>query len=193
MEVISSISKDEGQFLLKVARFSVEYYLKTGKILLIKQEDIPYENLKKLGASFVTLETKKGSLRGCIGSIIPHRPLYEDVTRNAISAAVSDPRFYPLSLDELTNIKFKVSVLTYPQPLHYHNWIDLFNKVEPFKDGVIIKYRNHSATFLPDVWENIPEKDEFFAHLCLKAGLPKDCYKKYKLEVYTYRTISFSE
>ncbi|MCX7760287.1 MAG: AmmeMemoRadiSam system protein A [Hydrogenothermaceae bacterium] len=193
MEVISSISKEEGQFLLKLARFSIEYYLKTGKIPLINQEDIPYENLKKLGASFVTLETKQGSLRGCIGSIIPHRPLYEDVIHNAISSAVSDPRFYPLSLDELTNIKIKVSVLTYPQPLHYDNWIDLFNKIEPFKDGVIIKYGNHSATFLPDVWEDLPEKDKFFAHLCLKAGLPADCYKKYRLEVFTYKTISFSE
>ncbi|MEZ0323588.1 MAG: AmmeMemoRadiSam system protein A [Hydrogenothermaceae bacterium] len=193
MEVISSISKEEGEFLLKLARYSIEYYLSTGKTPIIRPEDIPYENLKKLGASFVTLETKQGSLRGCIGSIIPHRPLYEDVIYNSISSAVSDPRFYPVSIDELNNIKIKVSVLTYPQSLPYDSWIDLLNKIEPFRDGVIIKYGNRSATFLPDVWEDLPDKESFFSHLCLKAGLPSDCYKRYKLEVFTYRTISFSE
>ena len=193
MEVISSISEEEGQFLLRLARKSIEYYLTYRSVLPIRESDIPFENLKKKGASFVTIETKHGNLRGCIGSIIPYRPLYEDVIHNAVSAAVSDPRFPPLTLEELPNVKIKVSVLTYPQPLIYKDWKDLLDKLKPFEDGVIIKYKNHSATFLPDVWEDIPEKELFLSHLSLKAGLPPDFWKTGLLEVYTYKTIRFSE
>lgn len=193
MEVISSMDKEEGLFLVRLARKSIEHYLKSGQVPHISPEDIPYENLKKLGASFVTLETKQGNLRGCIGSIIPHRPLYEDIIHNAISAAVSDPRFVPLSPAELDNIKVKVSVLTHPQPLEYTDWVDLLEKIQPYKDGIILKHGNHSATFLPDVWEVLPDKHQFLAHLCLKAGLEPDCYKNIKLQVFKYHTTSFSE
>ncbi|ACN99406.1 conserved hypothetical protein [Sulfurihydrogenibium azorense Az-Fu1] len=193
MEVISFISEEEGKFLLKLARKSIEYYLTYRSILPIDERDIPFDNLKRKGASFVTIETKYGNLRGCIGSIIPYRPLYEDVVHNAVSAAVSDPRFPPLTLEELPNVKIKVSVLTYPKPLIYKDWKDLLEKLKPFEDGVIIKYKNHSATFLPDVWEEIPEKELFLSHLCLKAGLPPDFWKTGLLEVYTYKTIRFSE
>lgn len=193
MEVISSIGKEEGLFLVSLARKSIEYYLKTRQTPYIPPENIPYENLKKPGASFVTLETKQGSLRGCIGSILPHRPLYEDIIHNAISAAVSDPRFVPLSPAELDNIKVKVSVLTYPQPVEYTDWVDLLEKIQPYIDGIIIKYRNHSATFLPDVWQDLPDKHQFLAHLCVKAGLEPGCYKNLKLQVFKYHTISFSE
>jgi len=193
MEVISSISKEEGDFLVKLARKAIEYYLTYRKVLPVRPEDIPYDNLKKLGASFVTLETKYGDLRGCIGSIIPHRPLYEDVIHNAISAAVSDPRFNPVSSGELDFIKVKVSVLTYPEKVEYEDWRDLLSKIEPFKDGLIIKYKNFSATFLPEVWEKLPSKEEFLTHLCLKAGLPADFWRTGLLEVYKYRTITFSE
>ncbi|MDM7273435.1 AmmeMemoRadiSam system protein A [Sulfurihydrogenibium azorense] len=193
MEVISFISEEEGKFLLKLARKSIEYYLTYRSILPIDERDIPFDNLKRKGASFVTIETKYGNLRGCIGSIIPYRPLYEDVIHNAVSAAVSDPRFPPLTLEELPNVKIKVSVLTYPKPLIYKDWKDLLEKLKPFEDGVIIKYKNHSATFLPDVWEDIPEKELFLSHLCLKAGLPPDFWKTGLSEVYTYKTILFSE
>lgn len=193
MEVISSINKEEGLFLVSLARKAIEHYLKTGRIPYLPPENIPYENLKKLGASFVTLETKYGNLRGCIGSILPHRPLYEDVIYNAISAAVSDPRFTPLSLSELDDIKVKVSVLTYPQPVEYTDWTHLLQKIEPYKDGIIIKYGNHSATFLPDVWEDLPDKHQFLSHLCLKAGLEPTCYKNLKLDVFKYQTVSFSQ
>ncbi|MGC8869412.1 MAG: AMMECR1 domain-containing protein, partial [Sulfurihydrogenibium sp.] len=77
--------------------------------------------------------------------------------------------------------------------LHYTDWQDLLNKLKPFEDGVIIKYKNHSATFLPDVWEDLPNKEEFLSHLCLKAGLPANFWKTGLLEVYTYKTISFQE
>lgn len=193
MEVIYSISKQEGEFLLKLARESIEHFLKTGKILKVVESSIPYENLKKYGASFVTLETKQGNLRGCIGSIIPHRPLYEDVIYNAVSSAVYDPRFRPVSVQELDDIKIKISVLTYPEPLPYTDWRDLLEKIQPFKDGIIIKYKGNSATFLPEVWETLPDKQLFLSNLCLKAGLEPQCYKSLKLQVFRYRAMSFSE
>ncbi len=191
MEVISSINEEEGKFLVDLARVSTEYYLKYEKIPDIK--NVPYKNLKKLGASFVTIETKYGDLRGCIGSIIPHKPLYQDVINNAISAATSDPRFYPLNLEELFNVKIKVSVLTYPIKVGYTDWKNLLNKIKPFKDGLIVKYKNFSATFLPEVWEKIPTKEDFLTHLCLKAGLAGNFWKTGLLEVYRYNTITFSE
>lgn len=193
MEVISFISEEEGLFLVKLARKSIEHYLKNGQILHIPPDSIPYDNLKKLGACFITLETKHGSLRGCIGSVIPHKPLYEDVIHNSVSAAVSDPRFNPLSLDELDGVRIKVSVLTYPQSVKYEDWTDLLQKIQPYRDGIIIRYKNHSATFLPDVWKDLPDKHQFLSHLCLKAGLKPDCYRELKLEVFKYQTLLFKE
>lgn len=192
-EVISSIdniTEEEGKFLVELAKTAIEYYLKTGKIITLKE--FPYEILKKKGATFVTLTKKRtGELRGCIGSIIPVRPLYEDVIHNAIAAATKDPRFFPVTLEELPEIDVKVSVLSYPERIEYTDYIDLLNKIEPFKDGLIIKFGNAQATFLPDVWEELPDKEQFLSHLCLKAGLPSDFWKTGKLEVYRYRTKVF--
>jgi hypothetical protein len=192
-EVISSIdeiTEEEGKFLVQLAKAAIEYYLKTGKVITLKE--FPYPILKKKGATFVTLTKKKsGELRGCIGSIIPIRPLYEDVINNAIAAATKDPRFFPVTIEELPEIDVKVSVLSYPEKIEYTDYIDLLNKIEPFKDGLIIKFGNAQATFLPDVWEELPNKEEFLSHLCLKAGLPADFWKTGKLEVFRYRTKVF--
>ncbi|NPA57978.1 MAG: AmmeMemoRadiSam system protein A [Aquificae bacterium] len=189
---LDEISEEEGQGLVKLARTAIEEYLKNG--VEIDLEEVPYESWKKKGASFVTLEVSPThQLRGCIGSVIPHQPLYKDVIHNAIAAATSDPRFLPVRPEELDNIKVKVSVLSYPQPLPYKDPYDLLNKITPFKDGLIIRYGNHQATFLPDVWEQIPDKTQFLSQLCLKAGLPADCWLTYPIEVYVYRTKTFSE
>lgn len=193
MEVISSISDLEGEFLINLAKKAIEYYLREKKIFNVEPSKIPYPNLTKKGACFVTIETKEGRLRGCIGSIIPYRPLYEDVINNAIWAAFFDPRFPPLTFSEFPDIKIKISILTYPEPLQYKNWEDLLDKIKPNEDGVIIKYHDRTGTFLPDVWKDIPDKELFMHYLCLKAGLnPKTC-KEGKLEVYVYKTVSFGE
>ncbi len=189
---INQITEEEGQGLVYLARKAIEEYLKTGQIIDLKE--VPFENWKKKGASFVTLENRHtGQLRGCIGSIIPFRPLYQDVISNAIAAATKDPRFVPVSLQELPDIRVKVSVLSFPEPLPYSSPEDLLNKIEPFKDGLILKYGNNQGTFLPDVWEEIPDKIQFMSHLCLKAGLPQDCWYVYPVEIYRYRTKVFSE
>ncbi len=133
-----------------------------------------YPQLAQERAAFVTLH-KHGQLRGCIGSIVPTRPLIEDVMANAKAAAFKDPRFAPLSRDELDEIGIEVSVLTIPKPLPYADVEDLRRKIRPGTDGVIIRLNGRQATFLPSVWEQLPDFDQFFAHLCAKAGLPADC------------------
>lgn len=193
MEATYSISKEEAEFLLKLARSSIEHYLKTGEILDVDESSVPYKNLKEKVASFVTLETDRGELRGCIGSIVPHIPLYKDVIANAVYAAVSDPRFYPISLQELDRIKIKISILTPPEEVIYTDWKDLLLKIEPYRDGIIVEQGGKTATFLPEVWQTIPDKEMFLSNLCLKAGLKFDCYKDRNLKVFRYRTLSISE
>ncbi len=189
---LDQISEEEGRALVYLARKAIEEYLRDGIIIDLK--DVPYENWKKKGASFVTLENRyTGQLRGCIGSILPVQPLYKDVIRNAIAAATQDPRFPPVTYEELPDIRVKVSVLSFPEPLPYKDPQDLLNKIEPFKDGLILKYGNNQGTFLPDVWEELPDKVQFMSHLCLKAGLPQDCWLTLPVEIYRYRTKVFSE
>ncbi len=189
---LDQISEEEGKALVYLARKAIEEYLRDGIIIDLK--DVPYENWKKKGASFVTLENRyTGQLRGCIGSILPVQPLYKDVIRNAIAAATQDPRFPPVTYEELPDIRVKVSVLSFPEPLPYKDPQDLLNKIEPFKDGLILKYGNNQGTFLPDVWEELPDKVQFMSHLCLKAGLPQDCWLTLPVEIYRYRTKVFSE
>lgn len=150
------------------------------------------ENLQRDGASFVTL-TKHGALRGCIGSLEPRRPLVLDVRENAIAAAFHDPRFPPVSLEELDNLHVEVSVLSAPQLLSYDGPDDLVAKLRPDMDGVVIERGWNQATFLPQVWEKLPDPHQFLQHLCLKAHLPADAYHHPGLDVYTYQVEKFEE
>jgi len=189
---LNQISEEEGLALVELAKIAIREYLKSGRIIDLKE--IPFENWKKKGASFVTLERKDtGELRGCIGSIIPFRPLYQDVIYNAIASATKDPRFNPVSLEELPFLKTKVSILSFPQILQYKDPQDLLEKIKPFEDGVILKLGEYQGTFLPDVWEQIPDKEKFLSHLCLKAGLPPNCWIKYHPEIFIYKTKIFED
>ena len=120
-----------------------------------------YPVLEKKGAVFVTINTKSTNhLRGCIGSLKAHRPLYKDIIFNAQSAALRDPRFKPLRVDELSDITLEVALLNDPKPLHYTDTKDLRSKITPLKDGIVLSYRNKSATYLPSVWEDLPKFDK---------------------------------
>jgi AmmeMemoRadiSam system protein A len=185
------LSEEQGKFLLKVAREAIEAEL-FGKGLKRRSLDKLPEIFKKSGAVFVTI-TKRGQLRGCIGHIIAHEPLIRSVEDNAIAAAFEDPRFFPLSKEEFKDIKIEISVLTEPKPLEYKDAKDLLNKLRPGIDGVIIKRGPYTATFLPQVWEQLPEKELFLSHLCLKAGLPSDEWKRGDLEVFIYQVQAFEE
>ena len=159
----------EKSYLLEIAKEAIESKFTTKEIdkkLLLEK----HPELKEEGAVFVTL-TLNDNLRGCMGSIIPHRSLLDDVINNAQAAAFKDPRFLPLTKDEFKNIKIEVSILTIPVELEYKDKEDLKEKIEPNKDGVILKSGTHQATYLPQVWEELPTFELFFKYLCQKAGL----------------------
>jgi AmmeMemoRadiSam system protein A len=127
--------------------------------------------LHEKGATFVTL-TQRGQLRGCIGSLEAWRPLIQDVQQNALAAAFRDPRFDPLGADELPLTRVEVSLLTPPEPMPFASEADALAHLRPNVDGVILTAGHHRATFLPQVWEQLPEPAVFMAHLKHKAGLP---------------------
>ncbi|MFC1891690.1 AmmeMemoRadiSam system protein A [Thermodesulfobacteriota bacterium] len=185
------LSEHEGEHLLSVARKTIERRLFDIENDEQEKSDLSPMFSEKRG-TFVTL-TKNNNLRGCIGHIIPRETLLEGVKVNAINAAFKDPRFPPLSREEWDRIKIEVSILTEPKPLEYSNADDLLNKLRPGIDGVIIKKGFYQATFLPQVWEQLPDKKEFLIHLCMKAGLDSNAWKSEKLEVLTYQAQAFEE
>jgi AmmeMemoRadiSam system protein A len=125
------------------------------------------------GASFVTLMLD-GELRGCIGSLEAHRPLLEDVQRNAIAAAFRDPRFAPLGHHEFAQVRVEVSELGASEPLEFESEVHALSLLRPHVDGLILEYGRHRSTFLPQVWESLPRPEQFLAQLKRKAGLPAD-------------------
>lgn len=141
---------------------------------------------------FVTLH-KHGQLRGCIGSLTGYRPIVEGVREHALNAAFNDPRFRPVTADELAALDIEVSILSEPTLLTYRDGADLLAKLRPGVDGVIIRQGGASATFLPQVWEQLPDPEAFLSHLCQKAGLPIQEWRQGRLEVLTYQVRYFAE
>ena len=131
----------------------------------------------EIGASFVTLE-KNNNLRGCIGSIIAHRKLMQDLIHNAQSSAFSDPRFPPLEKEEFNKLSINVSLLSDPEKMTFKDEDDLIEQIKPFDDGIIIKDGNYQAVYLPSVWEQIPDKKLFLKSLKIKAGMPPEHFSK---------------
>jgi AmmeMemoRadiSam system protein A len=125
--------------------------------------------------------------------LTPAESVAKGIKRNAINAAFHDPRFAPLSGDELDQTEIEVSILTEPQPLEYRDRDDLIGKLRVNIDGVIIRKGHASATFLPQVWEQLPKPEDFLTHLCMKAGLLSDAWRSSQLEVLTYQVQYFEE
>lgn len=146
--------------------------------------------LAKPGATFVTL-TQRGNLRGCIGSLEAWRPLDEDVRANAQAAAFRDPRFSPLSAAELERTRVEVSLLTPAVPMAFSDEADAIRQVRPGIDGMILECQGRRGTFLPQVWESLPEPNQFFSHLKQKAGFASDFWssdvKLYRYEVQKWK------
>ncbi len=167
-------------------RFDPSYVVDKEKLL----KNYPY--LAKKGAAFVTLNKNK-NLRGCIGSIIAHRSLLEDIIHNARSAAFSDPRFNPLQEDELDpDLTFEVSILSEPTLIEYTDYNDLKSKIVPKKDGLILKYGQYQGTFLPQVWEQLATTEAFLEHLSYKAGANPTIYRLHP-DIYRYRVEHIEE
>ena len=171
------------EILLETARRSIEEGLEQGRPLQVRLEEYP-PDLRKERASFVTLRTK-GDLRGCIGSILPVRPLIEDVAHNAYAAAFLDPRFPPVSREELALLHIHVSLLSLPEEISFTSEEDLCAQVRPGVDGLLMEEGFRKGTLLPAVWESLPDVREFVRHLKLKTGLPAD-YWSDSLKVYRY-------
>lgn len=186
-----NLTEEEGRCLLSVARRTIEEKLFNRGEETHTDRELSAKFSEKRG-TFVTL-TIQGGLRGCIGHIIPQESMIDGIRINALNAAFRDPRFRPLSRQEWEKVKIEISILTDPRPLPYSDAVDLLNKLRPGIDGVIIKKGFNQATFLPQVWEQLPDKKEFLTHLCVKAGLEGDIWEKGRLEVSTYQVQAFEE
>ncbi len=176
--------------LLKLARDSISSGILAGSPLNINLAKFS-PPLTEKRASFVTLEIDN-RLRGCIGSLEARRPLVEDIADNSWAAAFLDPRFSPVTHDELDLITIHLSILSKPKPLQFDSEAALIKQLQPHIDGLILDEGSKRATFLPSVWESLIEPKQFLAHLKQKAGLPSD-YWSDNLKVYRYTTESFGE
>ena len=179
-----TISTENKILLLKIARESIGSFLKDGSKKNIKTNDV---QLNTPAAVFVTLK-KNNDLRGCIGTTVAYKPLYKAVAEMAIAAAVDDTRFNEVSLSELNAIKIEISVLS---PLFR---VKNAEEIRQNLDGVVVKSGNRSGLFLPQVWKELPNKEDFLGELCSqKAGLASNAWKDTNIELYTFSVVSFED
>ena len=177
--------EDAGKTLLGIARGAIESRL----FASANRPDAPW--LRQNAATFVTL-TRDGALRGCIGSLQAARPLGDDVAENAVGAAFRDPRFPAVSAAEWPSVRVEVSLLSTPKPLRFADEADLFAQLRVGEDGVILEADGRRATFLPQVWEGIPDKREFLRELARKAGLADDV-RLGRCRIWRYRVTKWTE
>ncbi|WP_262964364.1 AmmeMemoRadiSam system protein A [Methylobacter psychrophilus] len=180
-----SLNKEHQQQLLNVAKSSIQHGLQTGRPLTINLADFPTA-LTEHRATFVTLQ-KNHQLRGCIGMLEAVRPLVEDIAENAFLAAFKDPRFMPLTEDEFGELEIHLSILTPAEAVSFTSEQDLITRLQPGIDGLILEEGRKRGTFLPSVWEQLPEPEEFLQHLKQKAGLAPNYWSK-NIKIYRYRT-----
>ena len=197
MNTNEKLSQEQGNGLINLARKTIAGRLKLPGNAPWKEDETSEESnfepvLQEKRGTFVTLKIK-GQLRGCMGCLTPTETTLKGVQRNAINAAFNDPRFPALTAEELEQADIEVSILTEPQVLEYTDGDNLIAKLRPNIDGVILQQGFSRATFLPQVWEQLPRTEDFLAHLCRKAGLPDDAWQSGKLEVSTYQVQYFHE
>jgi AmmeMemoRadiSam system protein A len=191
----ATLTADQGRALLQLARRTLMAHFgrkpPQGEIDRFDNR-LEDDALQTVCGTFVTLELDN-RLRGCIGTLEGREPLATGVATQALNAAFHDPRFPPLDADELDRVSIEISVLTPPRPLAYADAEDLLAKLRPGIDGVTISQGFAGATFLPQVWEQLPTAEAFLSHLCLKAGLGSQAWRSGKLKVETYQVQYFEE
>ncbi len=185
------LTLDEKKLLLQIARQAIEDHFRGEGLLFPDLAKLP-PALRQKAASFVTLYTKDDQLRGCMGTLEPVLPLAHSVYHNAIMAAFRDPRFPPLQIHEWPDVKLEVSVLTPKEPFFYQGFDDLVARL-PRGSGVILEHPLGRATFLPKVWEKLPDPYQFLVALAQKAGFGPDVYDDPRTRIYTYSALDFSE
>ncbi|MDP6633833.1 MAG: AmmeMemoRadiSam system protein B [Phycisphaerae bacterium] len=184
-------SRSERKFLMTLARKTLVQTTKKQSPPKPDTSQIPKQLLEPK-ACFVTLK-RSGQLRGCIGGFFPKQPLYQEVVNMTVSAATTDPRFKPVGPDELDKIEIEISVLTVPTPLEFKSPDDLLARLRPYIDGVILRKSRHQSTYLPQVWEQIPDKKTFLSKLSIKAGMAPGAWREPGLTVLTYQVEAFHE
>jgi len=213
------MNKEDKRYLLKLTRRAIQKYFQDESILQIDEDDLP-QTLKEKKGVFVSL-WKNQELRGCIGNLEGKKPIYQSVIDNSLASALLDPRFRTLKEDELNDIKIEISILSELEKLPDFTSPDSFLKyLDKYRPGLLIKkesyphtkqeqfrlksekigkasshygVRVYQATFLPQVWKDLTSAKLFISHLCEKAGLDKDEWKKMDLEVYQYNAEVFKE
>jgi len=190
----TELTENQGQILLRLARATIAARLGLGAAHSTSIPDSALADpvFQEPRGTFVTLKISK-QLRGCMGCLTPSETILEGIRRNAINAAFNDPRFPPLTAPELAETEIEVSILTNPRELEYSDPGDLLKKLHPNIDGVIISKGMARATFLPQVWEQLPRTEDFLAHLCSKAGLLPDAWQQDELGVSIYQVQYFHE
>ena len=184
-------SAEERRFLLELARKTVREVVATGKLPEVAADKLTPKFTAKKGC-FVTL-TERGALRGCIGHIVAQEPLVQAIVDNARNAALCDPRFRPVTADEVGQLEIEISVLTEPLPLFFSSPDDLLRKLQPGQDGVVLQIGGRGATYLPQVWEQLPDKSEFLDSLAQKAGCEASAWRGQGVTVQIYHVESFKE
>lgn len=185
------LSYNERKHLLSLARKCIE--------LAASGQPLPALNLAAYppafqaeGASFVTL-TKNGRLRGCIGTLTAYQPFVQDVCEHAVAAATQDFRFSRVQPEEVDSLHIEISRLTAPEPLEYEDGHELPSLLKPGVDGVVLRDGPRRATFLPQVWDQLPDAEAFLSHLCNKMGASSDLWRRKKLAVEIYHVEEFEE
>ena len=179
------------RYLLDLARKTVRESAATGRLPEVAPDGLAAKFTESKGC-FVTL-TERGELRGCIGYIMAQGPLYKAVMENARNAALQDPRFPPVSPREVDQLEIEISVLTTPQPLIFASPEDLLRKLKRHQDGVVLRIDGRGATYLPQVWDQLPDKVDFLNHLAEKAGCPPDAWRQPGASVLIYHDEAFKE
>ncbi len=183
---VEVVDENKGHILLQIARSAIGHKLGLTELFC------PQETwLREKKATFVTLRIED-TLRGCIGTLEAFRPLDEDLRSNAVSAAFSDPRFQPMIKDEFLRILIEASILSKLEPLEFVDENDALAKLRPFQDGVVFQFRQNRSTFLPQVWESLPDPREFMAHLKKKAGVSEYFWGE-GIEIFCYSLVKWSE
>jgi len=183
------LSKERGEFLVKLARRTIENFVQGKEI----EESLDMEWLKEKRGVFTTLETyPDNKLRGCVGIPYPIKPLKQSLIESA-KDATRDPRFPLLDKSELDKIIVEISILTKPEKINVKKPDEYMKKIEPKKDGLIIQYGIASGLFLPTVWKQITDKKDFLDNLCWKAGLPAGTWRSKKAILYRFWAQVFKE
>ncbi len=183
------LTPEDRSTLLALAQQGLELGVRGVPLPPLDPEALP-PRLREPGATFVTL-TKAGRLRGCIGTLEPYRSLADDAREHAVAAALNDYRFPRVMPEELPQIEIEISYLTAPQPLEYRDPEELLAKIRPGIDGLVLRDGSRRATFLPQVWEKLPNPVDFLGQLCRKMGGPPDMWRKKQLEVEIYQVQEF--